>query len=325
VGVIMNEIASVQMNISTNSDSKRFRRIIGSMILFTFFLLQPCQAGEPGVGVFWKPPFLPFKLRLGTDGVSVQGDASIVTPIGSFGIDASAPIIESPKPTMIRNVSVEKNDLLLVVRNTRQWGDKIYKISDGKDISVFTDGETMITAANGNVVIDVSNGNVREIKFAGKIETLSGSPNRTIPVELKIWHQDKADKILKPLPQGGTLHSGDLYKIVFRTPENSYVYVFNTDDAGKFRRLFPMKALNDVTVNNANPVKGGNSCYIPSTGQSFKLDADTGTGKIWYLAMKNPDPKLEHQDFEQGASVPVINYLNSLCKDCIGVVTFTHR
>ena len=249
MGVVMNEIAS---KISNNSDSKRFRWIIGSMILLTFFLLQPCYAAD--VGVFWKPPFLPFKLHLGSDGISVQGDASIVTPIGAFGIGASVPVIESPKPTMINNVPVEKNDLLLVIRNRNQWGDKIYKISDGKDISVFTDGETLITASNGNVVIDVSNGNVREIKFAGKVETVSGS-NRTIPVELKIWHQDKSDKIFKPLSQGGTLHSGDLYKIVFRTPENSYVYVFNTDDAGKVRRLFPMKALNDVTVNNANPVK----------------------------------------------------------------------
>ena len=320
MGVVMNETAS---KISNNSDLKRFRRIIGSMILLTFFLLQPCYAAD--VGVFWKPPFLPFKLHLGSDGISVQGDASVVTPIGAFGIGASVPVIESPKPVTINNISVEKNDLLLVIRNKNKWGDKVYKITDGNDISVFTDGETMILAKNGNVLIDVSNGNVREIKFAGKIETLSGSPNRTIPVELKIWHQDKTDKILKPLPQGGTLHSGDLYKIVFRTPENSYVYVFNTDDAGKVRRLFPMKALNDVTVNNANPVKGGNTCYIPAAGQSFKLDADTGTGKIWYLAMKNPDPKLEHQDFEQGASAPVINYLDSLCKECVGVVTFTHR
>jgi len=188
----------------------------------------------------------------------------------------------------------------------------------------------MISAKNGNVIIDISNGNVHEINFAGKTEipgTDSGQQisNLTLPVELKLWYQDKTDNLFKTLPHGGTLHSGDLYKLVFRTSEDSYVYIFNTDNTGKFVRLFPMKAFKDVAVNNFNPVKADKSCYIPSTEKSFKLDTNTGTGKIFYFAVKNPDPKLENTDFEQGESAEVLNYLKSVCRDCISVITFTHK
>jgi len=329
------------MNTSDSLDTKHFRNITGLIVIVISLVLQPCSAKSelpdlpeiPDFNVFWKVPLLPLSIRIGPDGVKVQGEASIATPVGTFGVETTDSIIENERtePLVIENVRIEKQDLLLVIRNTNQWGDKIYKIEDGKELSVFTDGSSMITAKDGSVIIDVTNGTVQEINFAGKTEIPAGASgqsvaNQSIPVELKLLYQDRTDKSFKPLAKNGTLHSGDLYKLVFRTPEDAYVYVFNTDDRGKFVRLFPMKSFKNVTVNNANPVKSDMACSIPSSEKSFRLDADTGTGKIFYLAVKHPDPRLEHQDFAQGDdAVPVLEYLNLVYKECISTVTFTHK
>jgi len=346
------------MNISGNLDPKRLRGISVFVLTVTFLVLQPYSAKAelpklpeiPDFNVFWKVPLLPLSIRVGPDGVNVQGEASIATPIGTFGVETTDSILEKERegtePLVINDVRIEKQDLLLVIRNTNQWGDKIYKIEDGKELSVFADGYTLITAKDGSVIVDVSNGSVQEINFAGKTEipahpsdqtasnqTVSDRtasdqnvPNQSIPVELKLLHQDRADKNFKPLAKNGTLHSGDLYKLVFRTPEDAYVYIFNTDDRGKFVRVFPMKSFKDVTVNNANPAKADTAVTIPASAKSFRLDADTGTGKIVYLAVKKSDPRLEHQDFAQGdTAASVLEYLNSVYKDCLSTVTFTHK
>jgi len=324
-------------------DAKYFRNITGLIVIVISLVLQPCSAKAefpklpklPDFNFFWKVLLLPISIRIGPDGVKVQGEASVATPIGTFGVETTDSILEKeregPEPLVINDVRIEKQDLLLVIRNTNQWGDKIYKIEDGKELSVFADGYTLITAKDGSVIVDVSNGNVQEINFAGKTEipapaSAPSASNQSIPVELKLLYQDRTDKSFKPLAKNGTLHSGDLYKLVFRTPEDAHVYIFNTDDRGKFVRLFPMKSFKNITVNNANPVKSDMACSIPSSEKSFRLDADTGTGKIFYLAVKHPDPKLEHQDFAQGDdAVPVLEYLNLVYRDCISTVTFTHK
>jgi len=270
-----------------------------------------------GVGVFWKLPFLPLTLHVGSEGVELSGSSSIATPLGSFGLEATANLTEKERPTRIRNVVVEKKDMLLIIRNPDRWGDKIYKITGGKEISVFTNGQTLILAKNGTIVIDVSKGNVTEVKFAGKQEILGESAsgqtvsNKTIPMELKILSRSKTGGIFENLRQGGTICSGDLYKPVFKTAKDAYVYIFNTDDTGKMQRLFPMKAFKGVFVNNLNPVKQGKKYYIPSNSKSFRLDEHAGTGKIRYVALKNPDTKLESEDFENGEASPILKYFDS--------------
>lgn len=302
-----------------------------ALLLSFIFLPGTAGAGREEVGVFWKLPFLPLTLHVGTEGAELSGSTSIATPLGTFGLEASSNLTERDRPIRVRDVVVEKKDLLVIIRNPEKWGDKLYKIRDGKEISVFTNGQTLILAKSGTVVIDVSRGNVTEVKFAGKQEVLgesaSGKPfaNRIIPVELKIFSRDKAAGVFENLEPEGTLRSGDLYKLIFRTAEDAHVYIFNTDDTDRMVRLFPMKVFRDVTVNNFNPVTRGRRYYIPSNSTSFILDEHTGTGKIRYIALEKPDPKLESQDFEEGEASPVVNYLNSMCGDGVNVITFSHR
>ncbi|QTA86893.1 DUF4384 [Desulfonema magnum] len=261
------------------------------VVLTIFFVFYPCHApaGDKGVGVFWKLPFLPLTLHVGSDGVELSGSSSVATPLGCFGLEASADLTEKERPVRIRDVVVEKKDMLLIIRNPNKWGDRIYKITDGKEISVFTNGQTLILAKDGTVVIDVSKGNVTEVKFAGKQEVLGESAsgqavsNQTIPTELKILSRSRTGGIFKNLGQGGMMYSGDLYKLVLKTPQDAHVYVFNTDDTGQMQRLFPMKVFGGVEVNNFNAVKRGRTYFIPSNSKSFRLDDHTGTGKILWV------------------------------------------
>ncbi|MDM8523250.1 DUF4384 domain-containing protein [Desulfococcaceae bacterium HSG8] len=313
------------------------RNFLLTMTLLTFFMFPVSHADDTEYEVYWDVPLLPITLHVGTQGIEVSGRASVVTPVGVFGVEATSDILEKEKPARIRDVVVKKEDLLLVVRDPRKWDDKIYKVKDGNEISVFTNGQSLVTAKNGNVVIDVSRGDVSEINFAGKREVFGSAPgregtsgravktpvNETVPMELKIFYRRGDRGVFENLRNRGTLNSGDLYKIVFRAAKDSYVYVFNADDTGRMHRLFPMKAFRGVTVNNFNPVKRGKTYYIPSPGKSFRLDTVTGEGKILFLAMKKPDKTLESSQFEGNEARMV--YLESLCGDCIGEVRFEHR
>lgn len=54
-------------------------------------ILSGCTAYEPAVGISasYKPPMLPVKLIIDTKGnVTIKGEASLVTPIGTFSIGA---------------------------------------------------------------------------------------------------------------------------------------------------------------------------------------------------------------------------------------------
>ena len=99
----------------------------------------------------------------------------------------------------------------------------------------------------------------------------------------------------KPLNEGSVLHSGDLYKIIFTPATDCYVYIFQLDSANKIYQLFPMESFAEMTINNLNPVKRGNTYYIPAKGKSFQLDQQTGIEKMYFLASRQRDIVLEEQ------------------------------
>jgi hypothetical protein len=100
---------------------------------------------------------------------------------------------------------------------------------------------------------------------------------------------------VKQLTNGGVLHSGDYYKIIFTPTEDCYVYIFQLDSANKLFRLFPMSSFGGVTVNNFNPIKGGKTYHIPAQDKSFELDEQKGTETIYFIATRQNDVVLESQ------------------------------
>jgi len=157
----------------------------------------------------------------------------------------------------------------------------------------------------------------------------------------------------QPLINGSVLYSGDAFQIIFIPTEDSYVYVFQVDSANKLQMM-----------NNSNPVKKGNTYYLLTKDEFFKLDDQIGTEKIYFLATRQRVATLEQQAQSSSQSQDNIikEYLAeaqkkgtremttlpsheqamiqwevqgvtfsaslndlSLCEGCINVLTFTHR
>lgn len=102
-------------------------------------------------------------------------------------------------------------------------------------------------------------------------------------------------RAFEPLPEGGLMHSGDHYKIMFTPSTDGYVYIFQMDSANEIYGLFPLKSFRGVTVNLKNPVKAGVTYVVPGEDKSFILDRQTGREQIYVLILPQPDPDLERQ------------------------------
>jgi hypothetical protein len=103
--------------------------------------------------VTYKPPILPVRLVIDPSGVSIEGDASIVTPIGTFSVGASVPLVES-------------NEIMVILRDRNRGKDEAYRVHSGRNVSVLTNGRTAITiGADGVVVVDVTDGQVQTVEI----------------------------------------------------------------------------------------------------------------------------------------------------------------
>lgn len=96
------------------------------------------------------------------------------------------------------------------------------------------------------------------------------------------------------IENGTTLNSGDHYKIVFTPDRDCYVYVFQVDSADQIFQLFPLKAFKGVMVNNLNPVSQGKRYVLPAENKAFRLDRNTGRERIYFIASRDRDDRLEN-------------------------------
>jgi hypothetical protein len=99
---------------------------------------------------------------------------------------------------------------------------------------------------------------------------------------------------VRPMTDGAVLKSGDTYKIAFTPDEDVYAYVFQIDTSSQIFELFPVKELKGKVLNNFNPVKKGTTRLIPGKDKEFKLDQKTGRERIYFLAFREPNEKIEN-------------------------------
>lgn len=137
------------------------------LLFLSLLILASNSLFSQDYGISWKPFFLPFEIKLGTNGISVSGETSIVTPIGNVGVWADVNVSE--RPVEIKSTVIEKTDLLVIIRDI--WsneGDYLFKIENGANLTVVVDGRNEISIKEGKVIIDVSDGNIQSIKFKGE-------------------------------------------------------------------------------------------------------------------------------------------------------------
>jgi len=129
-----------------------------------------------------------------------------------------------------------------------------------------------------------------------RLDTVKPPPSPP-PLDFKInyLYLPSGASIFQPLTKDSVLHSGDYYKVIFTPLEDSYVYIFQMDSAKKIYQLFPMASFKGVILNNANPLQGRETYYIPAKDKSFVLDEQLGMETIYFLASRQRDIALEAQ------------------------------
>jgi len=103
--------------------------------------------------VAYKPPILPVKLVIDPSEVSIEGDASIVTPIGTFSVGANVPLVKS-------------DEIVVILRDRNRGTDQVYSVRSGRSVSVLTNGRTEITiGSDGVVLVDITEGRVQTVEI----------------------------------------------------------------------------------------------------------------------------------------------------------------
>ncbi|HWC81099.1 MAG TPA: hypothetical protein VG756_14190 [Pseudonocardiaceae bacterium] len=97
-------------------------------------------------------------LTVNSSGVSISGNRSIATPIGTFSVGASYAL-----------PSASDKSVYVILRNRTEGGtgfDHIYRIDTGSDqFTAVVNGTTTIQVTNHQVLIDVTDGTVQTIRF----------------------------------------------------------------------------------------------------------------------------------------------------------------
>ncbi len=136
-------------------------------------------------------------------------------------------------------------------------------------------------------ILDILKRNEQQLPKDNPIlKTLQNNMQVSISYKYRPKHQDE----LKDLINGSVLKDGDHYKIVFTPQSNGFIYIFQTDSAGKVYQLFPLK---NATIHQTNPVQANKTYFLPAEKKSFYLDQQQGEEKIYFIASSQADPELE--------------------------------
>lgn len=127
--------------------------------LLLALVLAGCDPeGEGKAKVRYKPALLPVALTVGPDGVAVEGETSIVTPIGEFSIGAEYSL--PPR---------DGSSIYVLLRDRKKGTtgfDRVYRVQAGREqFTVVVNGTTTIQVKDGQVLIDVTGGAVKKIQF----------------------------------------------------------------------------------------------------------------------------------------------------------------
>ena len=163
-----------------------------------------------------------------TNGViSIQGDLSVETFVGTFSLDAN----------VSASLKSEDNTLILLIRHQENGSvvDTEYKIQTGQDdVKVVTNGRTIVDVTQHKVFIDASNGSIQsiEVKDANS-ESTSTSPSQVPTPTPTPVPTNTLTPVLPQIVQLNSSYSGDTVNSGYRYPMNMYIDSESTQ--GKLR------------------------------------------------------------------------------------------
>lgn len=138
---------------------RKLQVIVPFSLIVMLSFLSACGSPHISGAASYQPPFLPLSFSIDTTGaISIQGNLSLVTPLGTFSISAS----------VSNQLASEADKLILVIRHkdNKVIVDTAYKIQTGQDeVSVVTNGRTTIDVTQHKVFIDASHGSIQTIQI----------------------------------------------------------------------------------------------------------------------------------------------------------------
>ncbi|KXK63570.1 hypothetical protein AWW66_02115 [Micromonospora rosaria] len=135
---------------------------------------------------------LPVALTVGPDGVAVEGDTGVVTPIGEFSIGAQYSL-----------PSRSKDEIYVLLRDQKKGKsgfDKVFRVrAVGDQLTVVVNGSSTIQVKDGQVLIDVTDGAVKKVQFkrVGQAAVKEGGDSYWSKVGAK-WDKGWDSSLYKP-------------------------------------------------------------------------------------------------------------------------------
>ncbi len=131
-------------------------------------------------------------------------------------------------------------------------------------------------------------GILTEKKEAGYADNQAATSQRDPSLELSmniIGQREEIDGSVSEvlIKEGSILHSFDNFKVHLRTNRDAYAYILIYDSSNEAHLLFP-----DAKISASNNIKRAAEYSVPSEGQWFWLDENTGTETIYVLASEKP-------------------------------------
>jgi hypothetical protein len=144
-------------------------RLLAVLILAA--VCSGCQNGVSANGdIGYTPPFLPVTLTVDIHGnIAIHGNASIVTPIGTFSAEANISEVLPSAP----------DGTLLIIRHKKGGVivDTVYTVQSQEIVAV-VNGRVVLTVTNGRVFVDASKAQVLSVQVRSSA-TQSPSPQPT--------------------------------------------------------------------------------------------------------------------------------------------------
>lgn len=159
------------------------RTVFASLAVAAVAVLPVSCGTNPDAQVGYKPPILPVKFVLSSSGVTISGDRSLVTPMGTFSVGAKY------------SLSPSKSDSVYVIIRDKDQGetgfDQIYEVKSGQgEFTAVVNGTTTIQVRDRQVLIDVTDGKVNSIELKGVERTANiseGQGDNIVAVAESRW------------------------------------------------------------------------------------------------------------------------------------------
>jgi hypothetical protein len=136
------------------------------LLLILSFNLNGQNRFLDDIELSYQPIGLPLKVSIGTSGIKLAFEPSIVTPIGTFSLGFTKNLTDRNQPVRIvdRTTFIER-DLVLILRNSRAGKDYYFKVKNGNYFNLVSNGTTRITYKQNMLIIDLNDADNYELGF----------------------------------------------------------------------------------------------------------------------------------------------------------------